>query len=228
MIPTNVFNRVFHLQVGESAATGFAIDVDGKSYLVTARHFAQDVSDGTEIRVHHDKQWKPLKVRVVGHAPGEIDISVLAPPFRMTHPDLSLPADMGGLIYGQDVFFLGYPYDSFGDLGEFNFNYPMPFVKKAVVSCVEVASSGACRVFLDGHNNPGFSGGPVVFKESGGSSFKIASVISGYQSVNEPVYQGETKLPITYRYNTGIIISYGVRHAVELDKRNPIGPPVIS
>ncbi len=217
---------MFHLQVGDSTATGFAIDVDGKSYLVTAKHFAKDIADAAEIHVHHDGRWKSLKVQPVGHGPGEVDISVLAPPFKMAHPHLALPADMGGLTYGQDVFFLGYPYGSFGDLGELNFNYPLPFVKKAIVSCMEKTALGARRVFLDGHNNPGFSGGPVVFKSPGSSDFKIASVISGYQSVSEPVYHGETKLPVTYRYNTGIIISYSVQHAVELARENPIGPPI--
>jgi hypothetical protein len=69
---------------------------------------------------------------------------------------------------------------------------------------------------LDGHNNPGFSGGPVLFKEQEHGKLKVAAVVSGYRFANEPVYHGEQKLPVTYRYNTGIVISYGIKHAVRL------------
>jgi hypothetical protein len=227
MVPSNVFNRVFHLRIGESYATGFVIDADGKSYLVTAKHFAKDISSSSEILVHHDEQWKTLNVRLVAHAPGEIDITVLAPPSRMALPELVLPADMGGLVYSQDVYFLGYPYGWFGRLGELNRNYPMPFIKKAIVSCVEQEESGIKRVYLDGHNNPGFSGGPVVFQQNGVGSFKIASVISGYHYENAPIFYEGSELPITYQYNTGIIISYNIKHACELARSNPIGPEVV-
>jgi len=43
MIPTDVLGRVLFLRVEDSTATGFVIDVDGKQYLVTARHFAEAV-----------------------------------------------------------------------------------------------------------------------------------------------------------------------------------------
>lgn len=80
-------------------------------------------------------------------------------------------------------------------------------------------------IFLDGHNNKGFSGGPVLFKEHGHGELKVAAVISGYRFANEPVFNGDQELPITYRYNTGIIISYGIKHAVALVQANPIGFP---
>jgi hypothetical protein len=78
---------------------------------------------------------------------------------------------------------------------------------------------------LDGHNNPGFSGGPVLFKEQEHGELKVAAVVSGYRFENEPIYHGEQELPVTYRYNTGIIISYGIKHAVALATTNPIGVP---
>ena len=133
---------------------------------------------------------------------------------------------MGGLGFGQDVYFVGYPYGQFADFGELNWNYPLPFIKKGIVSCVEQEPDGTKRVYLDAHNNPGFSGGPVVFKESNSNSFKIASVISGYRYVNEPIYQNDQPIPFTFRYNTGIILSFSIQHAVEIAKSNPIGPEI--
>jgi hypothetical protein len=85
---------------------------------------------------------------------------------------------------------------------------------------------GVQHFFLDGHNNPGFSGGPVVFKEPNKNEFKVASVISGYRYTNEPIFAGEEKVPLAYRYNTGIIISYGIKHGVDLIESNPIGLPI--
>ncbi len=35
-------------------------------------------------------------------------------------------------------------------------------------------------------------------------------VISGYRYKEEPIYQGEQPVLLAYRYNTGIVISYGL------------------
>jgi hypothetical protein len=172
----------------------------------------------------HDRQWKTLQVRLVGHASGEIDVSVLAPPLVLCPPTVPLPPDITGLIYGQDVYFLGFPYGSFGDVGALNRGLPLPFVKKAIVACMGYPASGIIRVYLDGHNNRGFSGGPVVFKEPASEVFKLAAIVSGYKFAEEPIYQGDAPLPLMYRENTGIVLAYGIQHAVELARANPIGP----
>jgi hypothetical protein len=224
MITSNVLARTLHLRHADAVATGVVIDVDGRSYVVTARHFAEAIKEQTDIHLFHDKQWKTLPVKLVGHAAGEIDLSVLAPPLVLCPPSVPLPPDMGGLIYGQDAYFLGFPYGSFGNVGELNRGLPLPFVRKAIVSCMEHDPSGVRRVYLDGHNNRGFSGGPVVFKEPGSQLFKLAAIVSGYRYSEEPIYQGEAKLPLSYRENTGIVLAYGIQHAVELARGNPVGP----
>jgi hypothetical protein len=139
---------------------------------------------------------------------------------------LPLPATAGGIVWGQDVYLLGFPYGWYGDLGEMNRNFPLPFVKKAILSCTYMKDDGVQHFFLDGHNNPGFSGGPVVFKEPHRSEFKVASVISGYRYTHEPVFAGKEELALAYRYNTGIIISYGIKHAVDMISANPSGLPI--
>lgn len=99
----------------------------------------------------------------------------------------------------------------------------MPFVKKAILSTMSRTADGIERLFLDGHNNPGFSGGPVVWAEAGRNAYKVAGVISGYREENEPVYVGGEPTAMAYRYNTGIIIAYGIEHATHLIEHNPIG-----
>jgi S1-C subfamily serine protease len=223
MITFNALSRTFHLRLEDQTATGFLIDVESKQYLVTAKHFVPEVTDVIVLELLHDGIWKKVSSRLVGHASGEIDITVLALPYRLVASDYVLKPDMGGIILGQEAFFLGFPYGLFGQAGELNSNYPMPFVKRATVSSLTASTAGPAIVFLDGHNNPGFSGGPVLFKEQEHGELKIAAVVSGYRFASEPVYHEEQKLPFTYRYNTGIIISYSIKHAVEIATANPIG-----
>ena len=223
MITSNVLGRTFHLRHKTAVATGVAIDVDDRSYLVTARHFVSTISSEAVIEFFHQEEWKALPIKLVGHAPGEVDISVLAPPLVLCAPSVPLPADTGGLIYGQDVYFLGFPYGSFGDVSDLNRGLPLPFVRKAIVSCMERDPTGVSRLYLDGHNNRGFSGGPVVFLQAGSRTFKLAGIVSGYRYSEEPIFEGESEVPLKVRENTGIVLAFGSQHAVDLARANPIG-----
>jgi len=53
-------------------------------------------------------------------------------------------------------------------------------------------------------------------------------VVSGYRYIDEPVYAGAGATPLTYRYNTGIIVSHGVETAFDLIAARPIGCPTAS
>ena len=225
MITTNVYHRVFQIGVGDSTGTYFTVDIEGKQYLVTARHVIDGWEPRQSLRIFHDNQWKKNELSLVGNCEGEIDIAVLAPPIQLS-PAFPLPATAGGIVWGQDGYFLGFPYGWYGDIAKMNRNFPMPFVKKAILSCTYMADDGIQHFFLDGHNNPGFSGGPVVFKEPGKIEFKVASVISGYRYTNELILSGGEAVPLAYKYNTGIIVSYGIKHAVGLINENPIGVPI--
>jgi hypothetical protein len=227
VIPNDVCGRVLCLRAGSQTATGFLIDVEERQYLVTARHFARDVNESTPLRVLFDNKWQDLGGGLVGHAPGEIDISVFALTQIAANPALRLNPSQA-ILYGQDVYFLGFPYGQWGDLTtKAKVERPWPFVRRALVSCIESSPDGAHRNYLAGHNLPGFSGGPVVWSASPHtlppSNFQVTSVISGYQFVSSPIFIGGSKTDATYQENTGIIISYGIRHALDLINANPIG-----
>ena len=78
-------------------------------------------------------------------------------------------------------------------------------------------------VILDGHNNRGFSGGPVVFTEPNRNEFKVAAIISGYLPVEEPVHGGAEDADLWYQYNTGLIVADAIDPALDLIRANPIG-----
>lgn len=224
MITTNAIQRTFHIKVGGSTGTCFTIDVESKQYLVTAKHVISDLDGDVQIEIYHGGEWKVVNVSIVGHSEGEIDVSVMAARTQLS-PSYSLEPTAAGLIYGQEVFFLGFPYQMAGDMGPLNRDFPLPFVKSAIVSCM-YSENEAQLYFLDGHNNPGFSGGPVIFKNNGTGEFKVCSVVSGYRASEEPIYQNGVPVPLASRVNTGIVITYGIKHALDLIERNPIGAAI--
>jgi len=220
VITLNVYQRVFQIKVSDGTATCFAIDIEDKQYLVTAKHVIEGLKDGQYGEIFHESQWKSIPLTIVGKCDGEVDVAVLATNFQIA-PAIPLEASHEGMIWGQDVFFLGFPYGWSTDIGSMNRNFPMPFVKKAILSSARFDKIQC--FFLDGHNNPGFSGGPVVFKELNKKDYKVAAIVSGYKYTKESIYSGEIQLPLEYKYNTGIVVSYGIQHAVDLVKTNPVG-----
>ncbi len=62
------------------------------------------------------------------------------------------------MALSQDAFFLGYPFGMGTYIHEVQ---AWAFVKKGIISSFGKLG-GVRRIFLDGMNNPGFSGGPVV------------------------------------------------------------------
>ena len=97
---------------------------------------------------------------------------------------------------------------------------------------------------LDGINNVGFSGGPVLYKTA--TDQRIFAVISGYRlEPTDVISSGALRLSTppqvgnssereqrgsqapqreTVNLNSGFIIAYDIRYAIEAIHKNPIGP----
>ena len=221
MITSNVFHRTFRIRYGDGCGSCFTIDEDSRQYLVTARHVVAGIQQSDRVEIFYQNQWHSFDCKLVGEASGNIDITVLSLPIQLS-PTYIMPATTKDIVFGQEVFFLSFPYNLFADIGATNRDFPLPFVKRATLSSI-VNDSSEEVLYLDGHNNPGFSGGPVVFKPPGTQDFRVAGVVAGYRYENEPIYAGNTPTQLAYRYNTGIIVSYSIRYSVELIKANPIG-----
>ena len=231
MITDKVVCRTFHIKFGNGQGTAFAIDREGKQYLITARHVVEDISSEEMIKVFHDKQWTTLHVRKVGFGAEEIDVAVLTCQIQLTPPHVQLEASLEGLALGQTVYFLGFPYGQDGGLESLNRDFPVPFVKAGAYSVAYTDESP--MMFIDAHNNPGFSGGPVVFVPIGRppDEFRVAGVISGYQQSPKPVVD-ESGNPIVDAHgkpfgyvqeNSGIVLAYSIKQATDIIDMNPIG-----
>ena len=219
MITANVIYRIFRLKVGLETGTAFTIEEGGREYLVTARHIAHSLRGKRQVGVFRDGGWAPLQVATVGHAPEDVDISVLAPSERLTPTrPLSIPASSEGLTYGQEAYFLGFPY-GISDRFLKETGHPVPLVKRLTVSTLF-----GKPYLLDGPNNPGFSGGPVVFCPPARKEFQVAAVVSGYRWASAPVRdQQDRDTEFHLRENTGIVVAYDVKEAIALIRANPTG-----
>lgn len=222
-VTTNILQRTFHIQNDEITGTCFSVDVEGKRYLITAGHVVESIDESGVLEVSYKRNWVPLQVEVVGHGKEDIDVAVLAPEdvFGATH---SLNLTMGHLRLGEDVYFLGFPYGlSMQVETKLNSGFPLPLVKKATVSALQF---GGKPLLLDGHNNVGFSGGPVA-RRGTREGQTVIGVVAGYEADTESVRDEHgNETPYTYATNTGIVIAHDIKHALDMIRANPIGPEV--
>lgn len=76
MVPRSVLERVFSLKLGNETATGFAIEVDGKQYVVTARHLLAGSPSLSNIEIFHDNKWSAVPFKIISVEPPQVDIAV--------------------------------------------------------------------------------------------------------------------------------------------------------
>src|SRR5262249_52050770 len=160
-VTRDILESVFLLKNGEQFGSSFTVEVENRQYLITAKHLVKGVNDGDAVEILHDGQWKSIRVRKLDTEPGEVDISVLVLPMQIS-PAHRLELGTRGLAVSQSTYFLGFPLGLRTDVPTLNRGFPVPLVKRAL--CAGFYTPGKYEVvFLDGVNNGGFSGGPVVF-----------------------------------------------------------------
>lgn len=81
-------------------------------------------------------------------------------------------------------------------------------------------------VFLDGHNNAGFSGGPIVRCHPGANTPTLVGVVSGFRHQDEPIIKEGKPTDFMYRANTGIVVGVAISHVLQAISKRPIGPVV--
>ncbi|GMQ97212.1 MAG: hypothetical protein BMS9Abin15_0915 [Gammaproteobacteria bacterium] len=168
MLTLNVYDRVFFVR-GVKYGTAFTVDVDGKQYLVSARHV---INSDCDLKIFHDRKWKQCPFTLVGSGEGEADITVLAPRHRLSS-EIPLDPAIGNFIIGQDVYFVGYPYKMWSEGGDVMSGRPLPFVKKGTISAGMDPTDDVKRLYVDAINNEGFSGGPLVVAKPNTIDYRV-------------------------------------------------------
>lgn len=224
MIPNNIIQRTIFVNLGDDIGSAFTIEKNGKQYLISARHVFETVDNNQEIKINvfHNDSWKPLTCRATVHPNDDIDLIIFSydgilgvvRPIQYTTDGISL---------GQDTYFLGFPYGKYSPDSKINSNFPFPFVKKATFSAFKFTEDKGGLLYLDGHTNPGFSGGPVVFFDRKTSELKICGVMRGYlphEGKIDTEYLNEggeiEKDYLLYDENSGIIIIQRIEDAIKL------------
>jgi S1-C subfamily serine protease len=183
------------IQTGHGTGSSFTIEVDGRQYLITAKHVVAGLKPEDTIQIRKGEEWSSVKVKVL-RCDEPIDIAVLVPPVQLT-VTFPLEPTTDKVLFGQDAYFVGFPYGISMDGKQVNDSYPIAFVKKGNFSAM-VPEGIATVIFLDGHNNPGFSGGPIVYRDlnqSGPPISYAAGVISGFKPEFIPTVVAEDVKP---------------------------------
>ena len=227
LVTSNIINRVVHIRAGGTTGTAFTIELSGRQYLITARHVLG--GNGLEkIWVEHEN-WIPINVRIVGISERNADVAVLATDVKLTATH-EIELGMKDMAVSQDIRFLGFPLGLRMGYANNNKGKEIPMVKAGILSGIGPIGDGirGTRLWLDGHNNKGFSGGPIIYKDVNGSGgfeqpWKIAGVVSGY--VNEEVeIEGADGNVIGFvKGNSGILAGVGIEIALDMINENPIG-----
>jgi hypothetical protein len=251
---TDILSRVFMIQTQFGRGTIFTIDVDDREYWITAKH----MFTGAEHPPYGAITTQSVTFKMLdAGAPGEkwidenftvieiekdVDIVVLAPPMLiMQRPPRGVLADAAGTVLGGDCEFLGFPYGGGWHTTIEGKPLWLPFVKHCTVSAMLGLDNAENKVnedkklwILDGINNVGFSGGPVIFRT--GTEQKIMAVISGYVLEPSEVVNSGSKLsapPIAEQLatpkgkvnvNSGFMVAFDISYAVQAARKNPIGP----
>jgi S1-C subfamily serine protease len=226
----NVLSRVFQIRFNAMLGTAFVLDYDGRQYFITANHVVESAGEHASVDIHGtaDSDWHPLELSILhGQGHGCADVAVLIPKDKkvMTADPISFPYNYA---IGQEAYFLGFPYGlstSFPKQKLF-----VPLVKhgyiSATVSCTAIYPDSSATdnlILLDGWNNPGFSGGPVIAPDvfSANHPLKIVGIISGYRA--ERASLNRDGHPSSSEYvaeNTGIIIVIPIDRAIDLIRNN--------
>jgi hypothetical protein len=264
---SNSLMRTFMIETKLGRGTAFSIDIDNREYWLTAKHMFTGVTgkpagvfSAKSVQVNilsqlgdgeegHDLHWIPTTFATID--PGkDIDILVLVP----EHPllaSISYNLDSGTekVTFGGECEFLGFPFGGGWKTEIANDAQPggknaiwLPYIKHCTVSG-RLDEQGVFVWILDGINNHGFSGGPVLFGT--GSSQKVFAVISGYyeeplEVLPAPSNGAQTGFvppapPLpgekpaqpqkqVVNANSGFIVAFDLDPAIKAIRANPIGP----
>ena len=134
---------------------------------------------------------------------------------KIVRDEMTLVPSADGVALSQEVFFLGYPLT-----GTLPLMGRLPAVRRGIVS-QRANLNGVTAWIIDGHNLPGFSGGPLVFADAGGlgSKWHVLGVVSAYWQHRIDVEVAgavvQNNLGLTVPTNAGLVIVYDIKHAID-------------
>jgi len=151
---------------------------------------------------------------------------VLVPKVSVS-PSLPLAdAALASVYLSQDVYFLGYPFGLSIEGGKANNGFPIPFAKKGIIAAFTEDEGGVPILIVDAINNHGFSGGPVLVMDHSAHLLKVVGVVSSYKVEEDNVMNGTSETKMSVRSNTGLLVAYFIKAALDVIHEHPIGAKI--
>jgi Trypsin-like peptidase domain len=223
-VPGEMLKRTIMISNSRKYGTAFKIDDQGRVYLVTARHMVEGMpTTKATFQVWEENWWQDLPTtRTLLPKSNDVDIAVLETDEKIDQP-YGITADDtgGGVTFGQQVWFLGYPFQimTHGPNGE-----TFPFMKRGSLSAIDSRNPNAVLIFIDGFNNEGFSGGPVIYWDFKNHKYSLLAVVKGYLDENARIRINGEDVKTQYLVNSGILIGFSTKHikeAIESGNKQP-------
>ncbi len=184
--------NVFQIKAPSGTGSAFTIKVDGREYLITAKHMVKGLkADGSKqsIEIRKLKQegqswsleWSPLAIRIF-LCGDPIDIAVLVPEALIRQDFPLLEPTHESSAVGQEGLFLGFPLGYAAAAGGAGFPFPIAFAKRISLSAIFPEE----KLFVfDANNNGGFSGGPILYRDlhpvpPDDLHYTVNAVVSGF------------------------------------------------
>lgn len=215
MVTSNILQRTFYIKYETFSGTGFTFERNGVQYLATTSHTFPFTENGQELNfsIMRNNEWIDMESRIYKHTERSVDIVALTLPRDISPRNLiNMATD---LFLSQDAFFLGFPFGKFmEDVSYINNGFPIPYVKKGIFSTVPFNHKNVELIYIDGTNNPGFSGGPCVFIPHGQTVPTICGVVKGYLP-----HEIDVKTPFggyVFEENSGLVEVHSIRHLNEI------------
>jgi len=213
-VPGEILQRTRFIKFGNEAGTAFSIDYQGKLYLVTAKHVVAGApKSGAVIQVMKAGKWVDFEtIRTLYPPSNDVDIAVFETDAPISKPfGVTVSGAAGAVTMGQQVWFLGYPYgiESRWSNGE------APFIKRGTMSAIDATNPNAVVLYIDGFNNPGFSGGPIVYWDFSKHIYSIIGVVKGYRMDTAKMIVNGKQVDTQLLVNSGILVGYSIQHVIE-------------
>lgn len=86
------------------------------------------------------------------------------------------------------------------------------------MSAVDHTNEDAIVLYIDGFNNPGFSGGPILFWSTERKKYELLGVVKGFKEDTAKVLINNQHVDTQILVNSGILIGYSIDHAIQAIK----------
>ncbi|MFA1706034.1 serine protease [Mycobacterium intracellulare] len=221
VVPLQCWMRTFKVEFTGGSASCFVVTHRDRQWLITAKHvvdaavrhgaYTFTLTGENGLAVELAAPMVPVPLVEAGP-----DIAVFSlGDNKIVRDDMTLVPSAVGVALSQEVFFLGYPMP-----GTLPLSGRLPAVRRGIVSQRAVFDGGVAWI-IDGHNLPGFSGGPLVFANHGGQgpTWHVLGVVSAYvqHRIAVEITGGAIagNLGLTVPSNAGLVVVYDIKHAID-------------